>query len=365
MKKAAAWILALLGMGALGGAALWTLQARYERSRHTAPGSSYRSDARGARALFLLLEETGGRPRRLTRPLPPAGALLLSIEPLPQPPGRHQGLMHWLEEGGSLVLAGSGEAPVLRAVSHPLEKPVSLAGALGLALADREEGEHCWSRLPPGSRVLLGTREAPVLVSFPRGRGQVFALAEAAWLENGGLAEGGHLRLALDLLVAPGRPVAFDEYRHGLAERPGLGYVLARYGLLPAACAGLLLLGLLAWRASPRESTAPAGEPPAERVRDSLVDARAGLYVRALKSRELAELMEKDLRHGLAEALGERQALSWERLRDRACARRSALAPRLDGILAALEAARRRPPPDPRALLPLSRDIADLVKEVS
>jgi hypothetical protein len=203
-----------------------------------------------------------------------------------------------------------------------------------------------------------------VLAAFPYGRGRVFALAEPGWLENADLAKPGHLALALRLLAASGKPICFDEFRHGLEEQPGLAYVLSRYGLVPAACAGLLFLGLLVWRASPAEAERPVEGRASGEVRDSLLEIRSGLYTSALKPSDALTLLTEDLRQGMSAALGEGRALGWTDLKARVAHRRPALLPRMEALLRGLERYRLRPPAKTSELLPFSRDLATFLKEI-
>lgn len=387
----------------------------YERGLVYDEGSSLRSDADGTRALFLLLEETGRRPVRVRRAAPrePRG-VLLSV--WPQEDTRDEELLDWVRAGNVLVLADaldeerqgqasaspspspspSPSSPAPRASRSPRERSLrealglgrerpALVRALGLELEaaatpaelprdsrlrdvlsewdDHEQARHYWRLRPRDAHVLLGTAERPVLIEFGLGKGQVVALSDAAWLTNAGLPQRQRLALALDLLLKPGLPILFDEYRHGLAEQPGLAYVLARYGLLPTAFAALALLALVAWRTTPAEAPPPpeGGEPVV--VRDSLVEARAGIYVRTLRPAQAVALIEHDLRSGLRGALGSR-AHSWRDLRQRLGERRPALAGRLDALLKELSAARGRPDATLASLVPLLQRVARLLSQV-
>jgi hypothetical protein len=359
VKRAAAWILPGLAVAVLLGGTAWTLVLAYERGRQVSPGSTHRSDHRGARALFLLLEEMGHRPVRWTRPLPPKGALLVALEPEAAPTERDRELTHWVHEGGMLLLAAGDDN--------------ALAGLFGLALhegttgPDEEENEttpRWWTRYPRDAEVVRGTAAEPVVVQFRHGQGRVAAVAAPAWLENASLAQEDHLDLALQLVLGPGRPIHFDEYRHGLREQPGLAYVLHRYGLLPAAFAGLAFLGLLAWRTTPPEAEPPAAEEAWGPVRDSLVEARATLYARSLRPRDALGLLERDLRRGLSSYFGSRTLLPWPDLQRRLQERRPAEYRRLRRLLGDLQGLKAKPPLQLGDVVPLSRRMAALMKEL-
>ena len=98
-------------------------------------------------------------------------------------------------------------------------------------------------------------------------------------------------------------------------------------------------------------------------VRDSLVEARAGLYAQTLRGREALRLIEHDLRQGLARALGGRP-LSWDEAARRLAARHPALAGRLVSLRRELQSHGRGAPSSLSDLLPLARRVAQFLQEV-
>jgi len=387
MRRILLWLFMIAVTGVLVAAAAWSLETNFRRGRETALGSSYRSDADGARAAFLLFKEMGHRPTRLTRAVPPPGALLVSIEPSPTPKAADLQLRNWLEEGGVLFLAFSKRAEKRRARWRNLLRPPNrpITRSLGLQLTEEkcgaaptdapdnpaaglrlDEATAYWSRLPEGSEVLIGTEEKPVLARFSFGRGCVYALAGATWIENLGLSKADHLALAVRTVVRADRRLYFDEYRHGAIQRAGLAYVVGRYRLVPAATALVLFLVFVAWRATPREAELPPeGERRATEVRDSLIDARSALYGRAFKSSDVLTLLERDFRDSLSGALGEAQPVTWREARQKVVQRRPELATRFGVILSKLERAKAEPPRRPRDLVPMARSMFTFVKELT
>lgn len=406
MRRWLASVPLLLVLGAVALAVALPLLLAYQRGQVYGPGSSQRSDAPGLRALYLLLDEGGERPRRLHRPAPtePRG-LLVSVRP--ELAEGDDLLVAWVQQGGVLLLAEELPEPAASPSPSPSStpsaspspgskrarrrelperrEPAPLRQALGLRLergaapavlpaASRlgawlpdwrgdESARQFWVGRPRQARVLLGSEQRPVLVEWTLGAGRVLAFSEAAWLSNAGLPRGQRLALALALLREPGLPVWFDEYRHGLVEEPGLAYVLARYGLLPTAFALLTLLALLAWRTAPPEAPPAPGGVERAPVRDSLIEARAGLYAQTLTGHEALRLIEHDLHRGLAQALGGRP-LSWDEGARRLEARRPVLARRLAALRREIEGRRPGPPPPLPALLPLARRVAQFLQEV-
>jgi hypothetical protein len=190
------------------------------------------------------------------------------------------------------------------------------------------------------------------------------ALADPGFLDNEGLGQGDHLSLALALTAGRGRPVAFDEFAHGVAERAGLAYVLARYGLVPTAFASLVFLAILAWRTGSPESPMQQTETPPPEGRDSLVDARALLYSRALRPRDAVDLVERDLRRNASAILGASRLLSWEELDERVREHKPVLRGRLRGLRNQTKAYQARPPARLSEVVPYAKSAAHLLEEM-
>jgi hypothetical protein len=381
VKRVVAWVPAVVALLVLAGAGAAGLGLRYERGTGFPPGSTHRSDAKGLRALYLLLEETGHRPRRLTRAEAPPGALLVMAEPpAVSSPGRDGAIVKWISDGGELLLAlprvatsgASAEPPRpplaerlgFRTTAGPIwGGPMEDSPFYELDLDEELAAQH-FSHWPRDARVLLGGTAGPVLVEFPLGTGRVLALADPGFLDNEGLARGDRLSLALALTAGRGRPVVFDEFVHGVAERAGLAYVLVRYGLLPTAFASLAFLALLAWRTGSPEAPAQEGETAEAFVRDSLVDARALLYSRTLRPRDAVELVERDLRRNASTALGATRLLSWEELDERVRERKPALLGRLRALRNQTKAHQKRPPARLSDVVPYAKMAAHLLEEM-
>jgi hypothetical protein len=138
-----------------------------------------------------------------------------------------------------------------------------------------------------------------ILSRLPLGRGEVLLLAAPEVLENGRLAQADHLRL-LEALAPPGRPVAFDEWAHGLGQEGGLSRLLLEWGFGPALLTGALAFGLLLWRS--RSRLGPSEEDPAEARAEAvdLVSSLAHLYDRALSRRDAAAMHLEGLKRALA-----------------------------------------------------------------
>jgi hypothetical protein len=307
----------------------------------------------------------------------------VSLEAGTTSPGRDRQVVDWVLAGGVFFIVAPAIEASAEGEPRGAERRVSLAELLGLrvrrgsapaapvaddplaslaALHEEEAAQH-WSAWPRGARIRLGQAPHPVLVDFVLGRGRVVALAEPSFLRNEGLAEGDRLSLALALLLEPGRTIVFDEHAHGLAERPGLAYVLSRYGLLPALGAFLLFLGLVAWRTSPAEAEPVDDAGAMGEMEDTLIHARAALYARTIRPHEALRVLERDLRHRLSERLGSPRPLAWPDL-ERRLAERPALASRLRSAVAEVRRLRARPPLRLDDTLPMARRLFALIEEI-
>jgi hypothetical protein len=147
------------------------------------------------------------------------------------------------------------------------------------------------------------------------GQGEILLLAAPELLENERLASADHLGL-LEALVGPGRPVAFDEWTHGLGQDETLLELMLEWGLGPALVLGMLAFALVLWRSRTRvgPEAADATEERSEAV--DLVDSLAQLYDRALSRREAAALHLQGFRKAVALRTGLKGAALERRARE-------------------------------------------------
>lgn len=136
----------------------------------------------------------------------------------------------------------------------------------------------------PGHAVFVRGSKA-LLARAVFGEGDVLLLAVPELLENGRLSTADHLAL-LDALAGEGRPVAFDEWVHGLGQDEGLLALMFEWGLGPALLVGGLAFGFLLWRG--RARLGPEEDDAVEERSEAvdLVESLAQLYDRALSRRE-------------------------------------------------------------------------------
>ena len=158
----------------------------------------------------------------------------------------------------------------------------------------------------PGRPVVVVSDSFPLALEARIGQGRVLALSDADMLANEGVRAHRVAAVVADFAaqaVAPGRPLVFDEYHHGLrggSIMAGLGKLVRRYGLegtLLQLAVVLLLVMLVAARrlGAPLPAAVRARRSPLEHV-----DALASAYA-AARARRLPRLL---LLGGLARRLG-------------------------------------------------------------
>lgn len=139
-------------------------------------------------------------------------------------------LDRWVEEGGTLVLAGDGlgTAFALRhwdldlhylgqpIVDLPLQSP--LPSAPPVAGPTTARAAACLQNSRDDFVVHLAVGACPVLVAFPQGAGWVVLSSAPNLFSNAGLKEAGNGELVLNVVGTAGRPglVWFDEWHHGV-----------------------------------------------------------------------------------------------------------------------------------------------------
>ncbi len=225
-----------LAIGLLVVLAILTALAAIRQTQDEVPpplaGSSTAPD--GARALWLWLDELGYQPDDQALEIfrvPEEAGLMLMLEPVVGvAPGEWELIDRWIEDGGTLVLAGEGvatafaarhydftlaylsaEATALAAQAPLFNSPPLTAPATVRAFAYFETERSDFA-------TLLAVEGGPVAVSFEKGAGRVIISATAYPFTNAGLKEPGNPALALNLISAARRSGAiwFDEWHHGL-----------------------------------------------------------------------------------------------------------------------------------------------------
>lgn len=111
-------------------------------------------------------------------------------------------------------------------------------------------------------------------------------------------------RLATDALNdRPGR-LAFDEYFHGMRDRPGITELLFQPPALWVTLQALLLLGLVLWHYMPRFGPARPLPPPSRRSKEEFLSALAALLERKGDRAAAFDVAAGDLARELERELG-------------------------------------------------------------
>jgi len=249
------WILgAVLDSGAKEGAGQDPAQSAY---------STHNAGDLGLKGLYTLLQANGVSVSRWRRPLSGLGTevdRLVVWYPTGMTAGDWIHLDRWVRGGGTLVVAthltidrivpgttvglvpvtaAAKEVPIDAVAVHPLTQGVKqLKGVNGqeyLSLPQRS-----------GITVYAARGTGPVLVGWPLGKGQVYAVADPGFLANGYIREADNLTMAVNLLdPGRGKHLAFDEYHHGATTGEDWWQTLRaplRWAMLEAVLAALVLI---------------------------------------------------------------------------------------------------------------------------
>ena len=155
-------------------------------------------------------------------------------------------------------------------------------------------------------------RRAPQVVAASQGQGLYVAVSDSNPITNLGIRDENNLEFSLNLthLTPSGGNFWIDEFHKYSAERTALGYLRAR-SLGAAILYGLLLFGLIVWRAGVRfGSPLPLRDPRAPRTTEYLA-AIANLHRSAGQSREALALLRDDF---LRRHVGRRSGTTLERV---------------------------------------------------
>jgi hypothetical protein len=234
-----------LALGVLAALAIVTAGAAVYQAtpeEQALPLDSSSSTRNGARALWLWLQDLGyevsdeiGAGFR-----PPENAdVALLLEPLTEITTRQWATIDdWVEQGGTLILAGDRRETVLAAqhydfnVTYLGTTTTTLTAQAPLLALPGAVGAHtraCLETERSDYVTLLAATAAPVMVTWQRGAGRVILSTTAHPFTNAGLKEEGNPGLVLGTIGIAGatRTIWFDEWhrdpRTALAQLAGPG----------------------------------------------------------------------------------------------------------------------------------------------
>jgi Domain of unknown function (DUF4350) len=210
--------------------------------------STYSVGPKGAKALYLVLEELGVNVMRFRRSMVALAShhgtmVVYNPKKLPISKREVSRLKTWVRKGNKLVIiCGKGGMPAgICAGSCSLFSLRSALKYFGLYLktgADESRTKFIatlpgipgklragtatdtrWKKPSKVWTILASDKAGPILLSREMGRGEITALCDPTIFSNEHIRQDQNLRLALAVLLRPRRPreVLFDEYHHGHA----------------------------------------------------------------------------------------------------------------------------------------------------
>jgi hypothetical protein len=275
------WLVPAVGFLALIALALVFGEAPEQKTQ----GNSYDASPKGFRAAYVILDELGYPVTRSRRP--GDGSVRFVLQPTASL-GDAEGTREWVEDGGVLVLGdNTGEFSKAMGLNADVQR-------LDLREADRPATGPGVKRLAGGPTYVTWPNRhgdvwaradgKPFVTVYPLGDGEVWLLNRPEFVRNRfiGQADNAVLlaRMADEVLRDHPGQLAFDEYYHGMRERPGIVRLLCTPPTLWITLEALLILGLVLWRQVPRFGPLRPIPPQRRRSKEEFLDAMASLLER-------------------------------------------------------------------------------------
>jgi hypothetical protein len=292
-------------------------------------GTSYDASSSGSRAAFLLLEELGYPVERSRRP--PGGDVRWILFPTKTVQKEATALDDWIRRGGVVLLALDDAEfathlglAVTVVGGHPLDRFSRFDGFGGPTPFTRAKGTTHTAEAPDVKTLLAGDTEVtgppdgrtwglvedePLLTIYSRGQGEIWLLHRPDVLTNANLRGDDNAILTCRLADAmlarrPGGRLAFDEYCHGLRDRPTAIDLLFHPPLLGVTLQVLLLAALALWHFGSRFGPIRTVPPPPRRSKEEFLEALADLLARNGDRAEAFVTIRDDFRLRLEASLG-------------------------------------------------------------
>ncbi|MBV9122773.1 MAG: DUF4350 domain-containing protein [Planctomycetes bacterium] len=327
MSRFLSLVILLLLLGGFGAAVYWSLNVQAAAGKEMPEFSVYSEEANGLAQTARLLRKLGWEPVAVTRPIQhtrhqgllivvdPQGASELTGSEISEADA--QALVHWVEEGNTLLLAGRQVNAIhsllgVAITSDVQENPGSVVttvtpgaevgyteGVRQLVVEGRDSlqaknGIPLWWQGDQPGAVLLG-----------QGKGQVLVVPDPSLLTLRGLWRGDNARFLYNVarLQAQGGKVYFDEYHHGFESGGGFWGYLRYYEQQWMLLQGLLIVLVAVWAVGIR--LGPAVPRPRELQADAVdyASAVARIYQRAGVRKLLARALVRDFRTALTRHL--------------------------------------------------------------
>lgn len=291
-------------------------------------GTSYDASDGGFRAAYLLLEQVKYPVERSRRP-PAGGGVRWVLYPSEVNEKDARTLDEWVRGGGLALLAVdnddlTGKIGLTVAVRGGIPPPPKqLAALMPMPTRFHQKGEVYTAQAPDVERLLAGHAEAtgppggqtwgrvggrPLVTIHPRGRGEYWLLSRPDVLANDNLRGEDNAILTVRLADAmlaerPGR-LTFDEYLHGLRDRPTVTDLLFRMPALAVTLQVLFLGALVVWQSVVRFGLVRAARPPARRSKEEFLEAMTELLARKGDRAEAFRTVRDEFARRLEESLG-------------------------------------------------------------
>jgi len=231
--------------------------------------STYSAQRHGAKAAFLLLQQSGYRVQRWEQsptnlPADPAHTVLVLASPFRAPTrDEKNALQTFVDRGGKVLVAGRSVSlyvpqaetenepvlsPVAKEYQPQLLTPLTRGGAIQMS-----PGAY-WKGLATSSLAHYSDGDRPIVVSYKAGLGEVIWWGASTPLTNAAIARSGNMALLLNSLgQADEVQIYWDEYFHG-EQSSLIGYVgdpPLKFGLLQTLLVFLALIFTFSRRNGP------------------------------------------------------------------------------------------------------------------
>jgi hypothetical protein len=269
-------------------------------------GTSYDASNRGFRGIYLILEELGYPVERSRRPT--GGDVRWILFPKKTSTKEARAIDDWIQRGGCALLA-INESELANQIGFtvtitggateksPFEEENPFASMIPKHF---EKGKPHEARAPSAAQVYASElyvkgpaggqmwgqiEDRPLVTIYQRGRGELWLLNSPDVLTNANLREGDNSKLACRLAEAmlaerPRGRLAFDEYCHGLHDRPNVFELLFTPPVLAATLEMSFLTLLAVWHFGIRFGSLRPAPPPPRRSKEEFLDALAELLTR-------------------------------------------------------------------------------------
>ncbi|MBZ5644551.1 MAG: DUF4350 domain-containing protein [Acidobacteriia bacterium] len=279
--------------------------------------STYSAEWLGAKAAFLLLQESGYQVERWESPpneLPEdaSGTTLIFAEPTERGSSAERAsVSRFVSNGGRLLVmgaAGANFAPLSSAIPIPdsdlTPKPFTPAVPSPLSRNAPEVtmvAPDQWKTLAPGQISIYERQGKTGAVWYRYGKGEVIWWAISSPASNGSIREKGNLALLLNSVGPPGSRILWDEYFHGMRRSLGSYFAATPLPWAGAQLAFLFLIILFTFsrRSGPMRPLAVESRLSAL----EFVDTLGSLYQSAQAAPAAVEIAYQRLRLALARRL--------------------------------------------------------------